>query len=47
MKVIDIINYYKYLCKQDVSPRFDWSYYDSEIHQFLNQEIEIVKEEED
>jgi hypothetical protein len=43
MKVIDIINYYKHLCEQDISPRFDWSYYESEVHKFLNQEVEIKK----
>ena len=43
MKVKDIIEYYKYLKSQSISPRHNWSYYADTIDNWLNKEIEYVE----
>ena len=42
MKVKDIIEYYKYLKSQKISPRYNWSHYADTIDNWLNKEIEYV-----
>lgn len=42
MKVKDIIEYYKYLKNQKISPRYNWSYYADVIDNWLNKEVEYV-----
>lgn len=47
MKIRDIIDYYKHLQEQGISPRYDWSYYEDKINKFLEQKVEIKKGEHD